>query len=343
MKSKIIFILLGIFIIIFPLKPTFSENKCPKCQFINNKDDRICINCLHEIKQLTDMERKRIQYINKKLLEERHRKIDDQIKKSLPYIKIRNLNASYRPLMDALSRIDESMNLKETHIEKLTREIEKVFGFKIYYRLNKDFKIPSYSLKNGTYCEQSTWKDIVRIYTILDEFFSAYSRKIIGRHIQNIYIVQNYKDHRGNLYGIAFSNTSSFWVSTKSRNKTISKKEYLKTFHHEFNHLLYFKNKSSFNKQVWTSYNPKDFKYIGSDHKTIKIPKSKINQMGFVRAYGMSNILEDLATYSEFVFCQPDRLISMSKKHKAIKGKFKIIVEWYTKLGVEFQFPKSIA
>ncbi|OVE74287.1 hypothetical protein BVX93_00310 [bacterium B13(2017)] len=321
-------------------KDEFPKRKCFFCSYENNIQDRICINCLKEIVKLTENERKQLRKDNIKKLNVRRKKVDSQIQKSLPFIKMRNIFASYRPLLEKLSELDESIPIKEEHIIKLINEINKVFDFKIYYKLGEDFTLPKVLVKkyNAT-SERVEFRRIVRIFTILDEFFSAYPKELIRNKIKKIYLVQNYKEKRGSLLGVALSHEKSFLINCKANTYSLRKSDYLLTFHHEFNHLIYYSESSSFGKKDWLKMNPQDFSYQKEAWKNYSITsQEKLNEMGFIRKYGVSALVEDIATFSETLFCRTEKLIKLCKKHKAIKRKTMHLIEWYEKLGVEFKF-----
>jgi len=69
------------FILCIASLPAFSEIPCPKCSFQNQDEDRYCLNCMTELKTLSQEEKNRMEKINRERRASTQKNISRQIRR----------------------------------------------------------------------------------------------------------------------------------------------------------------------------------------------------------------------------------------------------------------------
>ncbi len=110
-------------------------------------------------------------------------------------------------------------------------------------------------------------------------------------------------------------------------------------FHHEYSHLLYWRNYDNFSEQEWDSVNPGGFQY---DKKSGGSGfKPELAEAGFLIAYSKSNREEDFANIAEQIFKKEDKFLwgnfwQIVSQYPKIRQKTDMIINFYHKLDPMF-------
>jgi hypothetical protein len=125
----------------------------------------------------------------------------------------------------------------------------------------------------------------------------------------------------------------------------VSKSEHILTLHHEFSSLLFYNNKESFDVPKWKAFNTKPSAYMYSDEERWYDPEtiknftsgelnSKLYNDGFITDYNTVSVEEDINRYAEYIFTQPGKLESISKKYKRVHMKINHLKSFYREMGI---------
>jgi hypothetical protein len=116
--------------------------------------------------------------------------------------------------------------------------------------------------------------------------------------------------------------------------------DYLKkTIHHEFSSILIHNN--SFPVKNWMAVLPNDFSYAKSVEQEVtainsgwkpETPAPEIFEKGFLTKYGMSTMENDINTYAEMLFTEPERLKNLAREYIDIERKYAILTAFYRNL-----------
>lgn len=322
---------------------TSHHIKCPACSFTNENTDRYCLNCAAELWTLTREQSKKTEQQNRLLLHQRNQKVAALVEKEKVFIKRRNLFFSSKEVIERLKKMEAYKDIKKEEMDSLLKDIATCYNLTIHYSYESGD--PFFKTLNLDKSEASapTFKNVIHTLNLVDEFFSPYPADLIRAEIRDLYFVDSLKINGKPAAGQAMVGRKKFLINC---NSTPNRLETLKTFHHEFAHLVVGQNNRAFPLGQWLKANPPEWKYR-HDYWTSKRqitsdqPNEKLLQDGFIREYGQESVEEDIATISEELFTNPEKVISLSKQYPALNKKVHLLVEFFSKLGVEFNLELS--
>lgn len=166
---------------------------------------------------------------------------------------------------------------------------------------------------------------------------SVYDYKILSKYLKSINFCSYLLYVRRNLiYGGTLDfDSKSIIISTAGSNI----KWIVSALHHELSHLLIYHDTSF--KLKWTKCNIKSFEYGSGGADALINKKDNTNhtvksfKRGVVCQYGESSIFEDTATMVEYVMMNKKDFEKRALKYPVIKKKYKLLREFYKKLGVK--------
>ena len=326
-----------------PSSLSTEKIKCPSCSFMNESSDRYCLNCTAELWTLTEEESKNVNQKNRQLLHQRNQKVATLVEKEKAFIVRRNLFFSSKDIIDRLKKMEAYKDVKMEEMDSLLMDIAKCYQLTIHYKYGPSDPFLQSLKADKSAASPPEFKDVIHTLNMVDEFFSPYPVDLIRREIRDLYFVSSLGINEKPAAGLALVGRKKFLISC---NCTINRLEILKTFHHEFAHLVVGQNMNEFPIKEWQKANPPDWKYrhdywtskrkINSDH-----PNANLLQEGFIREYGQESIEEDISTISEELFTNPEKIIQLSKQYPALHTKVLLLVKFFSKFGVEFNFDLS--
>jgi hypothetical protein len=193
---------------------------------------------------------------------------------------------------------------------------------------------------NGKAIPLKNDSEIKRTISIIEKALKKYPVNILSKNITKIYIVE-----RIMFYDVDYGATSSYdkvYITDKGKTAGYSDEYIEQAFHHEFNHLLFFKYPQNFNEAAWESCNPVGFKYgkggadaikEGSDSEAFS---EKVNKEGFLNIYSKSSLKEDLAEFVQNIFLPETGFYDIVGKNKNIRKKVSLAIDFYNSLNTVF-------
>jgi hypothetical protein len=115
------------------------------------------------------------------------------------------------------------------------------------------------------------------------------------------------------------------------------------TFHHEFSSILI--QSFDFPAFDWLALNPEGFNYIINpvkiDAYMNSIDSYEANEAdlkeGLVSRYGKVNAENDINTYAELVFTQPEEMKLFINKYPVVMKKYQMLKKFYLSISPEFE------
>ncbi len=325
-----------------PSQPS-HKIKCPVCSFINERKDRYCLNCTGELWKITPEESNIIQQKNRQLLHQRNQRVSAMVEKEKAFIVRRNLFFSSKEVIERLKKMEGYTDIKKEEMDNLLTDIAKSYNLIIHYTYEP---VDSFlqSLKHDKIeAFAPNFKDVIHTLNSVDEFFSPYPADLIRKEIRDLYFISSLKVNGKPAAGLALNGRKKFLISC---NSTHNRMEILKTFHHEFTHLVVGQNIKIFPISEWQKANPPGWKYK-QDYWTSKTknnsnqPDKKFFKEGFIREYGQESIEEDIATISEELFTDTEKVLTLSNQYPSLNQKINLLIQFFSKLGVKFNIPVS--
>ena len=327
-----------------PQKKLLSNKiKCTFCSFLNESTDRYCLNCAKELWSLSGDESREIQQKNKTLLHQRNQKVEDMVKKEKAFIVRRNLFFSSKDILERLKKMEAYKDLKREEMDSLLTDIAKCYQLTIHYNYSPEDIFLKSLTKDKTEASAPDFKDVVHTLNVVDEFFSPYPVELIRSEIHDLYFVSSLKINGKAAAGEALVGRKKFLISCNSAN---DHNNTLKTFHHEFAHLVTGQNSGIFPVREWIKSIPQNWEYRNdywTSNRKIKSdnPTNNLLQAGFIREYGQESLQEDIATLSEELFTNPEKIFELSNKYPVLNTKIRLLTQFYSKFGVQFNLEKS--
>lgn len=175
---------------------------------------------------------------------------------------------------------------------------------------------------------------------IIKTALEKYPVSVVKKHLKKIYIGGPFSENGGVIAGMyekdklfLFYNPVDGYTSDIFLEQTI---------HHEFSSILILGY--DFPAFDWLDLNPEGFEYI--------INLSKINdymnsissysasetqlRQGLVSSYGQANAENDINSYVELIFTQPEKMRAYIEKYPLVGPKFEMIKKFYLSISPEF-------
>lgn len=177
---------------------------------------------------------------------------------------------------------------------------------------------------------------------IIGDALSKYPFDLPAKHLDTVYIGGGYRENGGIITGLYEKRKLFlFYNHIEGDNSSIFLEQ---TFHHEFSSILI--RAYDFPVFEWLALNPKDFEYIINPVKINSymnsiasyLPDASQLAQGLVSSYGKANAENDINTYVELIFTEPERMQAYIRKYPIIKKKYEMLKKFY--LSISRQFDK---
>jgi len=150
------------------------------------------------------------------------------------------------------------------------------------------------------------------------------------------------------LYGIEYGGSNSgkrIYMTVLSPEQGYTDEYIKRTIHHEFSSILIREHK--FPLREWRAVLPAGVKYNDSIDKEVKtieagrdlsIASSELLEQGFLSSYRLTNYINDINTYAELSFIEPDKIKKLATKYKRIGVKYDLLIKFYKNLDMNFKW-----
>ena len=182
-----------------------------------------------------------------------------------------------------------------------------------------------------------------RFLTILPVELHKYPTSLIKSDLHAIALSSSLS-----LYGIEYGGSNSgkrIYMTVLSAEQGYTDEYIRRTIHHEFSSILIRDHK--FPLKEWREALPDGVKYNDSIDKEVKtieagrdisLASSKLLEQGFLSSYGLTNYINDVNTYAELLFVDPNELKRLSDKYKTIRVKYDLLIDFYKNLDIKYNW-----
>ena len=175
---------------------------------------------------------------------------------------------------------------------------------------------------------------------ILEKALRRYPTDLIAKNLVTIYIGGGYRQNGGVITGLyEKGKIYLFYNHQEGDNSEIFLEQ---TFHHEFSSILI--HAYDFPAFDWLKLNPPGFDYIinpvkineyMNSGKSYQASEVQLKQ-GLVSSYGKANPENDINSYVELIFTQPEKMQALVKTYPVIRLKYNMIREFYISISPKF-------
>ncbi len=225
---------------------------------------------------------------------------------------------------------------KELDIRKEVRDIQKKFRVRVHYRYDEELYFPAGSTleRFNSSAIQLSEAEIRRALPIVRVFLSNYPRRILRRHLGDIYLMRELKMGGGGWGGTYYK--KGIYINCRASQRFI-----LSTMFHEISSMLM--KTYRFPERAWLRVNGSEARYIGTRHfadgQNSGGSSSKQGlEMGFVTNYAHSSLENDFNEMSEYLFTRYYRLRHLGKEYPKIGEKMELAIDFYKGIDDEFEF-----
>lgn len=178
-----------------------------------------------------------------------------------------------------------------------------------------------------------------RFLTILPVELTKYPAKLIKSDLHAIALSSSLS-----LYGIEYGGSNSgkrIYMTVLSPEQGYTDEYIKRTIHHEFSSILIRDHK--FPLREWRAALPEGVRYLDSIDKEVKtievgrdisLASRKLLEQGFLSSYGRTNYINDVNTYAELLFVEPNKIKLLANKYRIIGIKYNLLIEFYKNLDV---------
>ena len=173
-----------------------------------------------------------------------------------------------------------------------------------------------------------------RLYTVklFEQVLQKYPPGLVRKYLDRIYFIRELWDDWGWLLGLCDDTERTIYLV----NKDFSDNYFEQTVHHELLH-LFAENNPELKppKKVWKAFNATGFHYKDVDDPNAIMKKSLIRQ-GILCLNARVDTDEDMAVFAEHLFCAKHGFWRIVEESPQIRGKFKLMIEFYQKIDPMF-------
>jgi hypothetical protein len=225
-------------------------------------------------------------------------------------------------------------------------------------KISSDFGIQSHRLEQKDQLPQSVifkirdGESTVQLSPVNDAQYLAYLKVVqkallkyppapIKKHLKDLYIGGPYQENDAVITGMYEGNKIYLFYNHEFGNNSSLFLE--QTFHHELSSILI--QNYDFPAFDWLKLNPKDFNYIINPVKidaymnsidSYEADEAALKE-GLVSRYGKVNAENDINTYAELVFTQPEEMKMFIKKYPVVMKKYQMLKQFYLSISPEFK------
>lgn len=209
----------------------------------------------------------------------------------------------------------------------------KVHSHTFYADWNKD--------PINAFAEDLDQNEIQRSFEAMRQALSKYPQTLLDNVLDRIYILKNLE-----FYGTSFGGTYCFddvYLNNLGRGQGYTMLFLEASFHHEFSSILLQEYAFPYNE--WSALNPPGFTYkdgglsalINNTYLSASLEEEKeLNKQGFLNKYSISDIEEDINTYSEWIFSEPEKFQLYMNTYPQISKKFEVWLQFYHSINPHF-------
>jgi hypothetical protein len=221
------------------------------------------------------------------------------------------------------------------------RDIEGRYGVAVVYQVGPDFLPAQWRgpPSNGV-AEPIGERELARILRRLPAWLDKYPGSVLHENLRTILLCG-----RLEFYGVLYAGTSSdsaVYLVNDARESGFSDEFLEKTFHHELSSLLMFRH--VFPASDWADANPEGFQYTARWDELLEQVAARrsldaspaLFRQGLLAEYGRTNLENDVNTYAELAFAEPQRMRELVEKYPAIRAKYLVLKSFYVGLSPEF-------
>lgn len=250
--------------------------------------------------------------------------------------------------------------------EKIIKELTDRYGLVVRYGDPSEFHIPPLpaAVCNNNKLERVDKRYLLTALEGIRSGLAKYPPALIRKYLSAVFISGSIK-----MYGVEVAGThfnSWIYVSATSGNSQLGSQYYAETLHHELSALFFYglySNPSNHDPNIvvfktstfpfikWHFVNALGFKYLERDIDVIHAagkPRdlkeaSSWYKAGFVSAYGMTDLENDVSTFAELAMEHPAKLKELADHYPRIASKTGLFVEFYSSLAPEMaEYFKSV-
>jgi hypothetical protein len=167
-----------------------------------------------------------------------------------------------------------------------------------------------------------------------------YPIEIVKKEIKALYIGGPYQENGGVITGMYERDKIYLFYNHNSGDNSPLFLE--QSFHHELSSILI--RDYAFPAFDWLALNPEGFSYIINPIQIDSYMNSidsydandSILKQGLVSTYGKVNAENDINTYAELVFTQPEKMKKYITKYPVVSKKFHMLKQFYLSISPEF-------
>ena len=175
-------------------------------------------------------------------------------------------------------------------------------------------------IDNNINCYSSSKQDLDRKYAIIEKNLKRYSKNFLKKiNLKYIVLCEDLS-----ISGIGTAGIPDNIMKTLILDIKFNEKYFERVIHHEVFHIINDTFVEIFDENIWSSFNPKEFKYAECSTCTKKIGlETYSNPNGFITEYSQSTASEDMAeVFSHLMYGNLPSKIDpiLEKKIKFIKN-----------------------
>jgi hypothetical protein len=230
----------------------------------------------------------------------------------------------------------------------IAEELSKHYGLVVRYGDPTEFYVqPEKPLENvlskGFFIERTDPHFAITALLGVRRALASYPVALIKKNVSAVFITGMIKTYGVQIGGSYFK--TWIYLSALQKYEQAGIELYVLNFHHELSSL--FMNATDFKLDRWAAINEDDFNYLPRQIDVVNAASNEncrdskatdgLYQAGFVDAYGMSSLENDVNMYAELAMTHPGRLRELAAQYPRIRAKTRILVEFYSSLAPELR------
>jgi len=182
--------------------------------------------------------------------------------------------------------------------------------------------------------------EIKRSLTIIKKALMKYPVEILKSNLSKIYVLYHLS-----FYDVGYGGTyweENVYITNRGVSNSYDDVFVEQLFHAEFSSILFHNYKQYFNKSSWKAANDPDAEYGEGGYEAIKSGvdseefNEKINILGFLTEYGMSDLENDFNSFAKNIFIADPGFWELFAKYKRLNKKLEIILKFYNNIDPVF-------
>ena len=176
---------------------------------------------------------------------------------------------------------------------------------------------------------------------VISSALSKYPEKVIFNNIDRIYVGGPYKEGGAVIAGMYEGKSLYlFYRQVDWENKDLFLEQ---TLHHELSSVLI--REYGMDAFAWIGMNPDGFSYIINPREIDEYMSASgsydadegLLEQGLVSSYGKTNAENDINTYAELVFTEPQKMMLLVEKYPVVARKYRFLKRFYLSISPDFK------